>query len=78
MTICVSVPKEGLYPVTGSSTTIRIAAHKLERLITGSDYFLTTRLFTTNRVRVLEEMTTRFARWGWNHARISSYFYLLR
>ncbi len=73
-----SVLKEGLYPGTGSSTTVRIAAHKLDRLIAGSDDLLTTRLFITHRMRELEEMMTRFAQWRWNHAMISSDLYLLR
>jgi two-component system chemotaxis sensor kinase CheA len=73
-----SVKKEEQYPRTGSSATVRIAAHKLDRLIAGSDDLLTTRLFITHRMRELEEMMARFAQWRWNHAMISSDLYLLR
>ncbi len=72
------IQKEGQYPGTGSSATVRIAAHKLDRLIAGSDDLLTTRLFITHRMRELEEMMTRFAQWRWNHALVSSDLYLLR
>jgi two-component system chemotaxis sensor kinase CheA len=72
------IQKEGLYPGTGSGATVRIAAHKLDRLIAGSDDLLTTRLFITHRMRELEEMMTRFAQWRWNHAMVSSDLYLLR
>lgn len=66
------------YPGTGSSATVRISVHKLDRLIAGSDDLLTTRLFITPRMRELEEMMTRFAQWRWNHAMVSSDLYLLR
>jgi two-component system chemotaxis sensor kinase CheA len=72
------VRKEEQYAVTGSSDTVRIAAHKLDRLIAGSDDLLTTRLFITHRMRELEEMMTRFSQWRWNHARVASDLYLLR
>jgi two-component system chemotaxis sensor kinase CheA len=73
-----SLQKEGQYVGTGSSATVRIAAHKLDRLIAGSDDLLTTRLFITHRMRELEEMVTRFAQWRWNHAMVSSDLHLLR
>ena len=70
--------KGGIHQKTESSATVRIAAHKLDRLIAGSDDLLTTRLFITHRMRELEEMMTRFSQWRWNHALISSDLYLLR
>ncbi|MDO9324941.1 MAG: chemotaxis protein CheW, partial [Methanoregula sp.] len=73
-----STRKEEHYPGTGSSATVRISAHKLDRLIAGSDDLLTTRLFITHRMRELEEMMTRFSQWRWNHAMVSSDLYLLR
>jgi two-component system chemotaxis sensor kinase CheA len=60
------------------SGTVRIAAHKLDRLIAGSDDLLTTRLFITHRMRELEEMMGRFTVWRWNQALISSDLYLFR
>ena len=73
-----TIQNEGQYPRTGSSATVRISAHKLDRLIAGSDDLLTTRLFITHRMRELEEMMTRFSQWRWNHAMVSSDLYLLR
>ncbi|WP_321507412.1 hybrid sensor histidine kinase/response regulator [uncultured Methanoregula sp.] len=58
--------------------TVRIAAHKLDRLIVGSDDLLTTRLFITHRMRELEEMIGRFSHWKWNQTLISSDLYLIR
>ena len=58
--------------------TVRIAAHKLDRLIAGSDDLLTTRLFITQRTRELEDMMARFILWRWNQALISSDLYLIR
>lgn len=60
------------------SGTVRIAAHKLDRLIVGSDDLLTTRLFITHRMRELEEMMARFTLWRWNQATISSDIHLIR
>ncbi|KLK88937.1 chemotaxis protein CheA [Methanoculleus sediminis] len=48
--------------------TVRIAAHKLDKLTAGADSLLTTRLFITQRIRELEEMMTRFSLWQWNHS----------
>ncbi len=58
--------------------TVRIAAHKLDRLTTGADNLLTTRLFITQRIRELEEMTARFALWQWNHSQAFNDLYLIR
>lgn len=58
--------------------TVRIASHKLDRLIVGSDDLLTTRLFITHRLRELEEMMTRFTLWRWNQAQISSDIHSIR
>ncbi|MFA4876838.1 MAG: response regulator [Methanoregula sp.] len=58
--------------------TVRIAAHKLDRLIVGSDDLLTTRLFITHRMRELEEMIGRFSHWKWNQTLISSDLYIIR
>jgi two-component system, chemotaxis family, sensor kinase CheA len=58
--------------------TVRVAAAKLDRLITGSDDLLTTRLFIAHRMRELEEMVTRFGIWRWNNALVSSDLHHLR
>jgi two-component system chemotaxis sensor kinase CheA len=58
--------------------TVRIAAHKLDRLIAGSDDLLTTRLFITHRMRELEEWMARFTIWRWNQAAISSDIHRIR
>jgi two-component system, chemotaxis family, sensor kinase CheA len=58
--------------------TVRVAADKLDRLITGSDDLLTTRLFIAHRMRELEEMITRFGIWRWNNALVSSDLHRLR
>ena len=50
--------------------TVRIASHKLDRLISGSDDLLTTRLFITHRMRELEDMMSNFSIWRWNHSQI--------
>ncbi|MDN7023656.1 response regulator [Methanoculleus sp. FWC-SCC1] len=50
--------------------TVRIAAHKLDRLIAGADALLTTRLFLTQRMLELEDMFTRFSLWQWNYAQV--------
>ncbi len=60
------------------SGTVRIAAGKLDRLITGSDNLLTTRLFITHRMQELEEMTARFALWQWNYSLVSSDVHRIR
>lgn len=73
-----SIQKDGPYSAAQGKATVRIAAHKLDCLIAGSDDLLTTRLFITHRMRELEEMMTRFAQWRWNHAMTSSDVYLLR
>jgi len=52
------------------SDTVRIASHKLDRLIAGSDDLLTTRLYITHRLRELEEMMSIFSLWRWNHSQI--------
>lgn len=51
-----------------NGSTVRIAAHKLDRLTAGADGLLSTRLSIAQRVRELEEMTARFAFWQWNHS----------
>lgn len=69
----------GIVPVpVHDGGTVRIASHKLDRLIAGSDDLLTTRLFLTQRMRELEDMMARFTLWRWNQALISSDLYLLR
>ena len=62
----------------GDSATVRIAAHKLDRLIAGSDDLLTTRLFITHRMRELEEWLARFTIWRWNQAAISTDIHRIR
>lgn len=58
--------------------TVRIASEKLDRLISGSDDLLTTRLFIAHRTRELEEMITRFGIWRWNNALVSSDLHRIR
>jgi two-component system chemotaxis sensor kinase CheA len=55
---------------THGGGTVRIAAHKLDRLISGSEDLLTTRLFIAHRLVELEEMISRFSLWKWNHTQI--------
>jgi two-component system, chemotaxis family, sensor kinase CheA len=62
----------------GDTRTVRVASDKLDRLITGSDDLLTTRLFIAHRMRELEEMITRFGIWRWNNALVSSDMHQLR
>jgi len=64
--------------LTTDGGTVRIAAHKLDRLIVGSDDLLTTRLFMTQRMRELEDMMARFILWRGNQALISSDLYMIR
>ncbi|MFA7561916.1 MAG: chemotaxis protein CheW [Methanoculleus sp.] len=49
-------------------STVRIAAHRLDRLTAGADNLLTTRLFIKQRIHELEEMMTRFSLWQRNHS----------
>ena len=58
--------------------TVRVASDKLDRLISGSDDLLTTRLFIAHRMRELEEMVTRFGIWRWNNTLVSSDLHRLR
>lgn len=58
--------------------TVRVAADKLDRLITGSDNLLSTRLFIAHRLLELEEMLTRFGIWRWNHTLVSNDLHHLR
>lgn len=58
--------------------TVRVASDKLDRLITGSDDLLTTRLFLAHRMRELEEMITRFGIWRWNNTLVSNDLHHLR
>jgi len=58
--------------------TVRIAVQKLDRLTAGADSLLTTRLFITQRIRELEEMTARFALWQWNHSQAFNDLHLIR
>lgn len=63
----------GAAPLSGQvkgSGTVRISAHKLDRLISGSDDLLSTRLFITHRMRELEGMMSNFSLWRWNHSQI--------
>jgi len=62
----------------GDGATVRIAAHKLDRLIAGSDDLLTTRLFITHRMREFEEWLARFTIWRWNQAAISTDIHRIR
>jgi two-component system chemotaxis sensor kinase CheA len=58
--------------------TVRIAAHKLDRLIAGSEDLLTTRLYIAHRLRELEEMMSRFSLWKWNHTQIEGDVHQIR
>lgn len=59
-------------------STVRIAAHKLDRLTAGADSLLTTRLFIMQRIRELEEMMTRFSLWQWNHSQALNDLQMIR
>jgi len=59
-----------LHPQGTRGRTVRISAHKLDRLISGSDDLLSTRLFITHRMRELEGMMSAFSLWRWNHSQI--------
>jgi len=63
---------------TWDGKTVRIAANKLDRLISGSDDLLTTRLFITHRMQELEEIMTRFGIWRWNNALVSNDLHRIR
>lgn len=65
-------------PAMWDSRTVRVAADKLDRLITGSDDLLTTRLFIAHRMQELEEMITRFGIWRWNNTLVSNDLHRLR
>ena len=76
---------DGQQQPRGSSThetwdgkTVRIAANKLDRLISGSDDLLTTRLFITHRMQELEEIMTRFGIWRWNNTLVSNDLHRIR
>lgn len=58
--------------------TVRVASEKLDRLISGSDDLLTTRLFIAHRMQELEEMVTRFGIWRWNNTLVSTDLHHLR
>lgn len=58
--------------------TVRIASNKLDRLISGSDDLLTTRLFITQRLRELEEMMSTFSLWKWNYSQIEGDLHQIR
>ncbi|MFH0966284.1 MAG: response regulator, partial [Methanobacteriota archaeon] len=64
-------------PVLGGGM-VRIASHKLDRLIAGSDDLLTTRLFITHRMRDLEDMMSSFSLWRWNQTQIEGDLHHIR
>ncbi len=66
------------YSRIDTESTIRISTSRLDRLITGSDDLLTTRLFITHRSRELEEMMTRVALLRWNQTLVSSDLHRIR
>jgi len=63
---------------TKGSDTVRIASHKLDQLISGSDDLLTTRLFITHRLRELVDLTNAFSLWKWNHSQIEGDLHQIR
>ncbi len=72
-------PDKAVYsPALWDSRTVRVASDKLDRLITGSDDLLTTRLFIAHRMRELEEMVTRFGIWRWNNTLVANDLHRLR
>jgi two-component system, chemotaxis family, sensor kinase CheA len=78
-------PDEPPVPITilpgrtpSDGKTVRIASHKLDRLIAGSDDLLTTRLSITHRMQELEAWKGRFTLWRWNQATVSSDLHLVR
>jgi two-component system chemotaxis sensor kinase CheA len=58
--------------------TVRIAAHKLDRLISSSEDLLTTRLFIDHRLNELDDMLSRFSLWRWNHSQIEGDIHQIR
>ncbi|HQL58406.1 MAG TPA: chemotaxis protein CheW [Methanoculleus sp.] len=55
--------------VTGPDRgTVRIAAHKLDRLTASADGLLTAQISIMQRIRELEEMVARFTLWQRNHS----------
>ncbi len=58
--------------------TVRISAHKLDRLITESEDLLSTRLFISQRMQELEEILNRFSLWRWNHSLVFNDLHLIR
>lgn len=70
-----NVPPLSRFPTEG---TVRIAACRLDSLISGSDDLLTTRLFITHRSHELEELMTRFSLWRWNKTLVSSDLHRIR
>lgn len=58
--------------------TVRIASHKLDRLIAGADDLLTTRLFIAHRMQELAEMRARFLVWRRNQALVASDLHRIR
>ncbi len=72
------VQDTGTGPNSWDGKTVRIAANKLDRLITGSDDLLTTRLFITHRMQELEEIMSRFGIWRWNQTLLSHDLHRIR
>jgi len=67
----------GAYP-TRDAGSVRIASHKLDRLIAGSDDLLTTRLFIAHRRQELAEMRSRFVAWRRNQVLLFSDLHRIR
>lgn len=63
--------------VSGSET-VRIASQKLDRLVSGSEDLLGTRLILSHRLRELEEMMSTFSLWKWNHTQIEGDLHQIR
>ena len=66
------------YMSVSGTETVRIAAHKLDRLVSGSDDLLSTRLNISHRIRELEEMMSTFSLWKWNHTQIEGDLHQIR
>ena len=67
----------GAYPARDGGS-VRIASHKLDRLIAGSDDLLTTRLFIAYRKQELAEMRSRFVVWRRNQVLLFSDLHRIR
>lgn len=67
-----ATPNRSEPPRVRETGTVRIANETLDRLITGSDELLTTRLSMGHRMRELDAMMIRFSLWQWTHVQVAT------